>query len=406
MYSTSRGDTIVEVLIAIAVISVILVATFTVASQSQAAIRDAEEHGEAMSLLTGQAEAVRPLAAGGSTSIYKPDVFCIDSATGNYVDFGYSPLPSLISDNFSHYPAQCKSHNGTYDYNESVSFDSTTNVFTFLVRWERLTSGRDQAIRFYKISPAAVTPPPPPGPIPPTVTLTANPTSIPRGNISNLTWSSTNAVSCSASSGWSGIKALSGTASTGPLASTTLFKLTCTGPGGSASATATVTVTASPSPFVDCDNPGGVTAGGGYFFDFRNYPGAGSGDWHVYWIDFAHPATSHYIAFIPYAAIILPGKYMYYEIAKDSHSNPLALNRRLHYNFYTSIGAALAHAKPAISLPDTADFTGNATQSPTLSGKINLKTSLQAILVEHGPINLKTTDDGVDAACVALQRLP
>jgi hypothetical protein len=79
----------------------------------------------------------------------------------------------------------------------------------------------------------------------PTVTLTANPTTIPeeRNNGSTLTWSSTNATSCTASGAWSGSKPLSGTASTGRILSTKTYILTCAGPGGSASAHATVTFT-------------------------------------------------------------------------------------------------------------------------------------------------------------------
>ena len=45
----------------------------------------------------------------------------------------------------------------------------------------------------------------------PTVTLAAMPTTVTSGAISNLTWSSTNATACTASGGWSGAVALSGT---------------------------------------------------------------------------------------------------------------------------------------------------------------------------------------------------
>ncbi len=75
----------------------------------------------------------------------------------------------------------------------------------------------------------------------PTVTLAASPTSIASGGSSILTWTSTNATSCTASSGWSGTEATSGTESVTP-AATTSYTLTCTGAGGSANASATVTV--------------------------------------------------------------------------------------------------------------------------------------------------------------------
>ena len=65
----------------------------------------------------------------------------------------------------------------------------------------------------------------------PTVTISASPTSITSGKISTVTWSSTNALSCVASGGWSGTKATSGTLAASPT-STTTYTLTCFGSGG------------------------------------------------------------------------------------------------------------------------------------------------------------------------------
>jgi hypothetical protein len=77
----------------------------------------------------------------------------------------------------------------------------------------------------------------------PLVTLTASPTVVPSGGASTLTWSSTNASSCTASSGWSGTKTSSGTQNTGALNATTTYSLTCTGSGGTSNvSTATVTI--------------------------------------------------------------------------------------------------------------------------------------------------------------------
>ena len=77
----------------------------------------------------------------------------------------------------------------------------------------------------------------------PTVTLTANPTTVASGTSSQLTWSTTNATSCTASGAWSGTKATSGTQSTGALTALSIYSLSCTGAGGSAQASATVDVT-------------------------------------------------------------------------------------------------------------------------------------------------------------------
>ena len=80
----------------------------------------------------------------------------------------------------------------------------------------------------------------------PTVTLSANPTSIAAGQTSALTWSSTNATSCTASGAWTGNQALTGTTSV-TLNQNSTYNIACTGAGGIANASATVTVTASTS---------------------------------------------------------------------------------------------------------------------------------------------------------------
>ena len=89
-------------------------------------------------------------------------------------------------------------------------------------------------------------------PAPPTVTLSANPSSVSPGGLSTLTWSSTNATDCAASnvgaegSTWWGAKPTSGSDVRGPLDATATYSLSCTGPGGTASRSVTIAVTTSP----------------------------------------------------------------------------------------------------------------------------------------------------------------
>jgi Protein of unknown function (DUF4038)/Putative collagen-binding domain of a collagenase len=105
--------------------------------------------------------------------------------------------------------------------------------------------------------PAVETQPPPP-----TVNLNVNPASVTSGGNSTLTWSATDATSCTASGGWSGSMSTSGSASTGALTNTTEFTLTCVGGGGSAQATGTVQVTSGPAPTVSLSaSPLSVTSG-------------------------------------------------------------------------------------------------------------------------------------------------
>jgi hypothetical protein len=83
---------------------------------------------------------------------------------------------------------------------------------------------------------------------PPTVTLTASPTTVTAGGTTTLSWTTTNATSCTGSGGAFagtqpvGSSATPGTASVA-VAATTTFTLTCTGPGGSGANSVTVTAT-------------------------------------------------------------------------------------------------------------------------------------------------------------------
>ena len=112
----------------------------------------------------------------------------------------------------------------------------------------------------------------------PTVSLSANPTSITSGGSSTLTWTSTNATSCTASGAWSGSKATAGSQASGTLTSSSTFTLNCTGAGGSSGDSATITVTGASATkyttdFLLTENP--VSEGGKWING-----GAVGLDWH------------------------------------------------------------------------------------------------------------------------------
>lgn len=89
-------------------------------------------------------------------------------------------------------------------------------------------------------------PPPPPKPAAPTVTLSAEPSTIEKGQSSTLSWSSTNATSLDLQPSIGSVQA-QGSQTVTPDESTT-YTITATGPGGTATATARVTVTTPPPP--------------------------------------------------------------------------------------------------------------------------------------------------------------
>jgi hypothetical protein len=112
-----------------------------------------------------------------------------------------------------------------------------------------------------------------PPPSPPTVSLSASPTTVSSGQSSTLTWSSTNATGCTASGAWSGSKATSGSASTGALNQTSTYSMTCTNGTSSATASSTVTVSAPsipPAPTIYFNPPTqGYTVGSNITIEIR-----------------------------------------------------------------------------------------------------------------------------------------
>jgi peptidoglycan-associated lipoprotein len=100
-----------------------------------------------------------------------------------------------------------------------------------------------------KKKPVATTPPPAPVEQPkpqPTVTLSADPTSITKGSSSTLSWTSTNATQLTIAPDVGTVNA-EGSTKVSPSDSTT-YTISASGPGGSANTTARVTVSTPPPP--------------------------------------------------------------------------------------------------------------------------------------------------------------
>lgn len=71
------GDTIIEVLICMAIISLVLGGAFVTSRNSQLAVRNSQEHGEALKLLEGQIEQMRAAAIASPSTIFQTAQFCM-----------------------------------------------------------------------------------------------------------------------------------------------------------------------------------------------------------------------------------------------------------------------------------------------------------------------------------------
>ena len=149
-----RGDTIVEVVMAIAVVAVILTGAYASASRSLNNTRAAQERGEALKILEGQLENLNTLSKTDSppaaTNIYDASnrVFCLNDVPAR-IDFGpYDPSAvSLSATDFSKYPAGCT----IGLYNISITYGPANDDFTIIARWERINGGLDEIQALYRV---------------------------------------------------------------------------------------------------------------------------------------------------------------------------------------------------------------------------------------------------------------
>lgn len=156
------GDTLVEVLIAIAIISSVLTGAFLVSQKSTMAVRSSQEQGEMLQLLQGQVELIRGIAMDATDNtddIFRttePRYFCIDTASKLRVDFpsNYS-LPTLPADDFTGYPAACKQLGAGELYNVAAIYTGDPdNVFTVTGLWDG-PAGRKKEVLYYRVYPGA-----------------------------------------------------------------------------------------------------------------------------------------------------------------------------------------------------------------------------------------------------------
>lgn len=151
---SSKGDTIVEVLITIAIISSVLAGAFSVTQKSAMAVRDSQERSEMLQILQGQVELVRSIAVAAPTPTHEifettPQYFCIDSASKAKREFSASASLNNLGD----YHADCKDLGAAGLYRLAVSYNSTTSTYTFIGNWDNLGGGNNSMKLSYRIAP-------------------------------------------------------------------------------------------------------------------------------------------------------------------------------------------------------------------------------------------------------------
>lgn len=134
--ANQRGDTIVEVLIAIAVISLVLGGAYVTTNRSLQATRAAQERVNALKLAESQIEQIKAMAANSPSVLFgsaTASAFCISKANGQPVAAGDAacevtlsgdPAPSGVEPRFN------------------ISITRSSNYFELTETWEDV-SGRN-----------------------------------------------------------------------------------------------------------------------------------------------------------------------------------------------------------------------------------------------------------------------
>ncbi len=134
MYKQRRnaGDTIVEVMIAMAVASLVLGGSFTIVNRTLANARQAQEHGEALKLAQGQVESLKGL--------FKTNPSLKDGVN-DCISAGSVVQASM---------AQCNNQ-GTVGYNVSIGYSAVSQASTVTVTWPSVTGqGNDTISQVYR----------------------------------------------------------------------------------------------------------------------------------------------------------------------------------------------------------------------------------------------------------------
>jgi type II secretory pathway pseudopilin PulG len=153
MRLNNRGDTIVEVIMAIAIVGLIVASSFSIANRSLLGVRDAQEHTEALKIAEGQLEKVKTLADTNFASIsITPNIYCIADDLSIKQMTSVTSLPPRTSPNFPPYvTAGCVDSTNIYHY--AIQYAGPPqDVFTVSVQWDRVGGGQTNEVSLvYKV---------------------------------------------------------------------------------------------------------------------------------------------------------------------------------------------------------------------------------------------------------------
>lgn len=147
-----RGDTIVEVLLSLVIVSSVLAGAYVTSNRSFRNSQQSQERGEAIKFVEAQLERLKAQSSSNG-SVFTTANYCFNKNNGNLLPLAGTPNNNLLQDDFSTavYPDECNFGNVPGGYHMSVV--QTNPIFTVRARWENVHgSGRDEVKITYKLN--------------------------------------------------------------------------------------------------------------------------------------------------------------------------------------------------------------------------------------------------------------
>ncbi len=152
-----NGDTIVEVMIAMAVASLVIGSAYSISNKSLANSRQAQEHSEAARIAQSQLEQIRQFARSSTTSslLFQDNKsFCIGT-NGQLTEF--TQISKVPDNDTTKYPSVCQNL-GSVNYRVGFlrnpeNLPDNENTFTIYVTWDGATGKQDQVSMSYRAYP-------------------------------------------------------------------------------------------------------------------------------------------------------------------------------------------------------------------------------------------------------------
>ena len=127
---SERGDTLVEVMLSIAVVGMVIGLSYSTANRAVKTGRAAQEQTEALKLAQTQLERLKSVAESAPASVFTSGVYCIDA--------GLVVVPASST---AAYTARCKGQGGGQLYEQSLQYVAASNdTFTARVTWVPATT--------------------------------------------------------------------------------------------------------------------------------------------------------------------------------------------------------------------------------------------------------------------------